>query len=133
MFETFNVPKMALVAKSALALYREGKTTGLVVDSGYDYTKVVPVYEGYPLTHTVRSIPVGGRHVTQYLAQLLSDRIDLVFPKDWKIIRKIKEELCYCSLDFESELDMLSGDKKRYKMPDGTIVEVTSEAWVSKI
>lgn len=131
MFETFNVPGMALVSSSALALYRVGKTTGVVINSGFDYTKVVPIYEGYPLTHTVKNLSLGGWNVTQYLAQLLSDRYktNFNFSKKWEVIRDIKQKFCYCALDFEKELAMQSEDDKHtYKLPDGVVIEVSSEA-----
>ena len=47
MFETFNTPAMYVENKSALSLYGNGRTTGIVLDSGHGRSDVVPIYDGY--------------------------------------------------------------------------------------
>jgi len=49
MFETFNTPAMYISITAVLALYASGRTTGVVLQSGYDITHAVPVYEGQAL------------------------------------------------------------------------------------
>ena len=46
MFETFNVPNFYIALGPVLALYASGRTTGIVLDSGYDRTHAVPIFEG---------------------------------------------------------------------------------------
>ena len=46
MFETFNVPDFYIALGPVLALYASGRTTGIVLDSGYDRTHAVPIFEG---------------------------------------------------------------------------------------
>lgn len=130
MFEMFAVPSMALKAKSILALFGVGKTTGLVVDSGYECTRVLPVYEGFPFTNDGQFIPIGGRHVTGHLQRLLNERgYRLTTAHSWDMVKRIKESLCYCALDFEKELAAFSKDKeKQYVLPDGMEVTVSTEA-----
>uniref|UniRef100_A0A2S2QS00 Actin n=1 Tax=Sipha flava TaxID=143950 RepID=A0A2S2QS00_9HEMI len=137
MFEQFGVPSTALVTTSTLALYASGVTTGLVVESGFDETRVVPVYEGIAYLKTER-MPVGGRHVTQYMIRLLNDRgFNFTTPKDWDIARTVKEEQCYSALDFQRELaesfvgaeEFVKSDSKQYRLPDGSFVQVRSEAF----
>jgi actin-related protein len=53
MFDTFNLPNFYLANAAALALYQTGRTSGLVVDCGYQDTKAVPIYEGYTLHHAI--------------------------------------------------------------------------------
>lgn len=132
MFELFNVPNTTLVPKSVMPLYSNGKTTGIVVDSGYDNTHVVPIYEGYPLQHAVRSMPVGGWHVNRYLMQLLNDRgYTFTTMNDWDHVRDIKEKFCYSALDFDKELASFSKNmEQHYTLPDGLVVKVNSEALV---
>lgn len=130
MFELFDVPSMVLKNKSILALFSVGKTTGLVVDSGYECTNVVPVYEGLPLSYAVRSMPIGGWHVTRYLQQLLNERgYRLTTANGWDTVRRIKESLCYCALDFEKELAAFTRDnEKQYVLPDGMEINISTEA-----
>ena len=132
MFELFNVPKTSVVPKSVLALYSSGRTTGLMVDSGYDYTQVMPIFEGYPLHHAVQTMPVGGWHITQYLIELLNKRgYSFNSSKDFETINNIKEKLCYLALDSNSERDMYTKEKeKQYILPDGMVINVETEALV---
>ena len=37
---------------STLSLFSTGTTTGLVIESGHSTTSVIPVFEGYPITHS---------------------------------------------------------------------------------
>ncbi|XP_060845430.1 actin-like [Rhopalosiphum padi] len=133
MFELFNVPNTAVIPKSVLALYSSGRTTGLMVDSGYDYTQIMPIFEGYPLHHAMQTISVGGWHVTQYLMELLNNRgYSFNSTKDFEILDDIKEKLCYLSLDFKFEINMYNKEKeKQYTLPDGMMINVGSEAFQS--
>lgn len=74
MFEKFNIPAMYLANQSVLSLYASGRTTGVVVDSGDGLSHCVPVYEGYAMTHAIQQNDVGGRHLTEYLARLMTQR-----------------------------------------------------------
>jgi len=56
MFETFEVPAFYLAHSAVLSLYATGRTTGIVVDSGFSCTHTVPVYEGYTLTPSILQI-----------------------------------------------------------------------------
>lgn len=130
MFEIFNVPNIALVPKSVLPLYSHGKTTGLVVDSGYDETQVVPVYHGYPLQHAIRIMPIGGRHITQIMMELINERgYNLTTPKGLDHVIAIKEQFCYSACDFKKELAVFTKDmEQQYTLPDGMIVSINIEA-----
>lgn len=132
MFEVFNVPKVLLMNKSTLSLYSCGKTTGLVVDSGYESTQVIPIYEGYPISHAMRNMPVGGWHLTQFLKQMINSRgYSLTTTRDWERIKHMKQTFCYCAIDFQKELSMYGKDKEqRYTLPDGMIVNINNEALV---
>lgn len=136
MFELFNVPSSALLPKSTLALFGNGKTTGLVVDSGYGNTQVVPIHEGFPLTYYSRTMPVGGLHITNYFLSLLTQRgYSFTHLNNFDNLRYMKELYCYFSLDFEKDLYVSYGrDKEQlYKMPDGTMIELGNERLVFEI
>lgn len=139
MFESFNVPGTALVPDSALALYSYGKTTGLVLDSGYDHTRAVPVYEGYPMTYAVHSVPVGGHQVTERLGHVLKVHFcaNIRTRRDWDAVELIKEDCCYVAQDYDQELAAYEDTEGRYgfkkkpvlcKLPDGTTVDIGCEA-----
>jgi actin-related protein 3 len=45
--------------------------TGVVVDVGDGATHIVPVADGYVIGSSIRSIPITGKDVTQFVQQLL--------------------------------------------------------------
>eukprot|EP01084_Bolivina_argentea_P094557 169980_1 len=71
MFETFGVPAYYTAICAVLSLYAAGRTTGIVVESGYDVTNIVPVYEGYALRDKVKRMDIAGHYITDYLEHLL--------------------------------------------------------------
>jgi actin len=53
MFDTFNVPSLYISVSSVLSLYSSGRTSGLLLESGYNLSASVPIYEGYVLPHAI--------------------------------------------------------------------------------
>ena len=50
MFEKYNIPAFYLVKNAVLAAFANGRSTGIVVDSGSTHTSAIPVYDGYVLS-----------------------------------------------------------------------------------
>ena len=73
MFEKFQVSSFYLALQQVLALYSTGKTTGVVLGSGYGLTSAVPVFEGFALSHAIQKINFGGRQLTDYLISLMNE------------------------------------------------------------
>jgi actin-related protein len=73
MFDKFQVSSFYLALQQVLSLYASGKTTGVVVDSGYELTSTVPIYEGFALSHAIQKINLSGVHLTDYLMSLMKD------------------------------------------------------------
>ena len=71
MFEKFNVSSFYLALHQVLALYASGKTTGVVLDSGYSLTSTVSIYEGFALSHAIQKMNLAGKHLTSYLMDLM--------------------------------------------------------------
>ena len=74
MFQKFNVSSFYLALQQVLSLYASGKTTGVVVDSGYSLTSTVPIYEGFALSHATQQINLAGADLTEYLMSLMKDQ-----------------------------------------------------------
>lgn len=66
-FEEFQVPAFFTIKKSILSLFANGKTSGLVLESGATVTQVVPISEGYTLYKSMITSHIGGETVTQQL------------------------------------------------------------------
>jgi len=135
MFETFNTPAVYVAMQAVLSLYASGRTTGLVVDSGDGVTHIVPIYEGFALTHAITRIDLAGRDISEYLRRLLRQRgYSFVSTAEKEIVRDIKEKLCYVALDPEKELKLaekVSGIEKTYVLPDGETITVGAERFLA--
>lgn len=118
MFYTFNVPKCYLAQQAVLSLYASGRTTGIVVDSGYKTTEIVPVYEGHALSHAALSLHVGGKQIDERIAP------SLLKNTDDNIIRDTKEKDSYVAFNYSQEL--AKATKQAYRLPDGNIITPAS-------
>ncbi len=130
MFETFGVPAVYVATQAVMSLYASGRTTGLVVDSGDGVTHIVPIYEGFVITHAVRRIDLAGRDITEYLRRLLRQRgYSFVSGAEKEIVRDIKEKLCYVAKDPEQERIVAdsAGVDRQYMLPDGETITVGAE------
>jgi actin-like protein 6A len=85
LFEKFDVPAVYLAKNSVLACFAHGRTSALVIDSGYSNTSVTPVYEGYALISNAQRSPYGGDALTAILMQHLENqKIDIRPPWSFK-------------------------------------------------
>ena len=131
MFERYGFGGVYVAIQAVLALYAQGLSSGVVVDSGDGVTHIVPVYESTVLNHLTRRLDVAGRNVTRNLIALLLRRgYALNRTADFETVRQIKEKLCYVSYDLELD-QRLSEDTtvlvESYTLPDGRIIRVGSE------
>jgi actin-related protein len=130
MFETFQCQGLYVAIQAVLSLYSNGRTTGLVCDSGDGVTHTVPVYEGFSIPHAVKKNYIAGRAITSHMVNILTlDGISETGGKSaWaQIVRKMKEDLCFVSLDIEADKQKASSSseiQKAYELPDGQTINV---------
>ena len=91
----------------------------LVIDSGYSHTTITPVFNGCPLQRAIRRLDFGGKHITSLLKEVISVRhFDL--HQDTKIVNDIKEDACFISCEFRSDMEKTwKGNKSRQKATNG--------------
>ena len=129
MFENFSFPGLNLSTQAILSLHGSGKTTGVVLDSGEGKTHAVTVYDGYVLPHTFVRIDVAGRDLTEYLSKIIIERgYSFTTPAEREIVRDIKEQLAYVTLDFDAGMDHgVEIEEKEYELPDGRSITLGKE------
>ena len=137
MFETFQVQGFYVAIQAVLSLYSNGRTTGLVVDSGDGVTHTVPVYEGFSIPHAVKKNFVAGRKITEHMRNLLTkDGIQEEGGKGawFQIVGSIKEKVCYVSLDANAELEKAKNSTelaKNFELPDGRTIAINSPRFMA--
>ncbi|CAN9507602.1 unnamed protein product [Ophioblennius macclurei] len=130
MFERFAVPFSYVAMQAVLALYADGRTTGVVLDSGDGVSHSVPVFEGYCLRHAVQRLPLAGADVTSHLRKLLQEQgVTMRTTAEEEIVREMKEKCCYVARNYEAELKQSAapGSEACYTMPDGQVVTLATE------
>lgn len=79
MFEKYQVPAFFIAKTAVLTAFSQGRSQGLIVDSGATYTSATPVYEGYALVKNHVKSEVGGNLVLDQCRRVLeAANIELV-------------------------------------------------------
>mmetsp|Transcript_59017 Transcript_59017/g.129571 ORF Transcript_59017/g.129571 Transcript_59017/m.129571 type:complete len:420 (+) Transcript_59017:81-1340(+) len=127
MFETFNVSSLHIAVQAVLALYAQWVNkddhtdatpdlTGLVLDSGDGVTCAIPVADGFVVGSCIQEIPLGGRHVTQYFCDALTQRGEPVPPEQrMECARLAKENHGYVCKTIQEERSKFDKDPSRTK------------------
>jgi actin-related protein len=128
MFETFQAKNVYVALQAVMSLYAAGRTTGLVCDSGDDFSHTTPVFEGYSIPHAVEKTEIAGRILTEYMQRLLlKNGESLTSSAELEIVRDIKEKLCYVAENYEAQhkaAQTSSDEDKAYVMPDKRVITI---------
>jgi len=131
MFETFKVPALHVATAPALSLYESGRTRGIVLDFGYGFGQIVPIFEGRVLSNAIGRVNLTAGDLTNYLMKLLIERgYSFTTSAEREIASNIKERLCYVAEDFDEELrkaSQVSELERNYELPDGQVITLGVE------
>ncbi|KAK8591694.1 hypothetical protein V6N13_031727 [Hibiscus sabdariffa] len=98
-----NVPAVCAVSQATLALFAARRTSGIVVNIGFQVTSVVPILNGKVMHKVgVEVIGLGALKLTGYLRELLQQN-NINFESLYTV-RTLKENLCYVAADYKTEL-----------------------------
>eukprot|EP00743_Colponemidia_sp_Colp-15_P007935 GILK01008594.1.p1 GENE.GILK01008594.1~~GILK01008594.1.p1 ORF type:complete len:418 (+),score=55.78 GILK01008594.1:54-1307(+) len=109
----------------------------LVVDAGFSFTHVVPVWDNIPMNYAIKRLNVGGKLLTNYMKELISySRYGFDMMEETFVVNEIKEKLCCCSTDLAADLETcrptVNPLRRDYVLPDfrndyqGYVKEVNS-------
>ena len=134
LFDHLGVESLYITNNSTLALYANGKTTGTVVDIGFQTTSFVPIYEGFVLNHAVTKVDTGGRDLTDYFSYIIGQRPgnDKFTNEGQKsMINELKEKICEVAEDYDSQIKKCLDLKtlETYSLPDGSQVHIGPEKY----
>lgn len=74
MFEKYNIPAFFLCKNAVLTAFANGRSTGLVIDSGATQTSAVPVHDGYVLQQAIVKSPLAGDFITAQCRQMFEEK-----------------------------------------------------------
>lgn len=78
----------------------------LIIDSGYSHTTVTPLLRGRPVQAAIKRLDIGGKHLTNYLKEIISLRHIMVMDEP-HLILQMKEDACFVSQDFRKDLETI--------------------------
>lgn len=119
-FEKFDFPGFYLSNDNVAALVCHGKTTGTVLNVGYEHSSCTPIYECEVLSHAVNFGEIGGIHISNYLDHLLKKH-NLYFKDPYlrmETVNKIKEKICSISVGEDENYSEM------FELPDGKMIEL---------
>jgi len=134
LFEEYRVNALCRTTAAQLSFYNYAKETRkrslccLVVDCGYSFSHVVPVFDGKVIKKGVKRINVGGKIMTNHLKEILSYRQLHVMDETY-VINQVREDCCYASTQFKKDMEtsMKRGPEntvaRDYVLPDYTNVK----------
>ena len=71
MFEKYKVPALFLCKDSVLSSFACGRSTAIVLDSGFNSTIATPVHDGYALQKCILKHDIGGANISKSFAEWL--------------------------------------------------------------
>ena len=134
MLESLGVKEVAVENRHVLALKQTGRDTGAVLSIGAEVTICAPVYKGFAVTNAIFRMDKGGRFVGEYLQKTIAYKgFSFTTMAEVEMLHRIKEQLCYVSMDFEQEGFRLEQAKedldKSFELPDGNSITLGSERY----
>ena len=133
MFETFGTASLYVILRATLSLYASGRSSGLVVNSGYNVTNFVPIVDGYCLPHAITKVDLAGYDITYYMLKLIRERGYYFswnnYTEELQICRELKEKYAYVAIDFDAEMKTNKSIKSNqsYEFPDGNTLAFGNE------
>jgi actin beta/gamma 1 len=134
MFDTFQIPSIFINNGAILSLYGACKFSGFVIDSGYEFSEIVPLRNRFPFNDTIKKLDLGGNTINEYLEKLLiKNGVNPSYLNENEI-NKIKEQYCYVSQNNtkeEKEKNNINNIEITYELPDKSKIKINEERFLA--
>ncbi|KAL0489846.1 actin [Acrasis kona] len=127
MFEKFSYSGICFGIDAVFSYISNGRSTGTIVTSGAETTHVVPIYEGSAIKNAIKSLPIGGEHITRRINDIVCRGQQFI---SLDAARNIKENNCMVTLNYDRQMiesSEFSHFDKEYTLPDNNTIVVTRE------
>lgn len=74
-FEKLNVANIYFLKSPVLSCFATGRSTAVVIDSGYNFTRVSAVHDGFILNKTAKIVPLAGKALNSELFKIVENKI----------------------------------------------------------
>lgn len=73
-FEKLGVANIYFLKTPVLSCFATGRSTAIVVDSGYNFTRVSAVHDGFVLNKSVKTVPMAGKALNQEFLKIIEKK-----------------------------------------------------------
>jgi hypothetical protein len=122
---------VAMMNSCSMALFSTGRTSGVVVDCGEKRSYTVPIFEGYPIYHALNKNKIGGKHLTDVIAEGIQEAGIPIEQDDINTIRRIKDKMLAVPYARDmsyylntEDVDIIDEARSLYKLPDKNIINL---------
>lgn len=102
-FEQFETPAFFTAKKSVQSQFANGKTSGLVVEAGSDFSQIVPISDGYVIHKNMMNTQFGGecftKKIYEEIVRLTNGMIYPIFDLRINLEKGDKKDVEYQLLD----------------------------------
>ncbi|KAF2225574.1 actin family [Elsinoe ampelina] len=93
----------------------------LLIDSSHSHTTITPLLRGRPIPSGIRRLDIGGKHISNHLASLISLRHFSLMDEP-HIISQIKEDACFVAPSFPDALEATWRGPRSARRPPSDVV-----------
>eukprot|EP01117_Protostelium_nocturnum_P011195 TRINITY_DN4064_c0_g2_i1.p1 TRINITY_DN4064_c0_g2~~TRINITY_DN4064_c0_g2_i1.p1 ORF type:complete len:484 (+),score=148.39 TRINITY_DN4064_c0_g2_i1:112-1563(+) len=132
LFECYQSPSVAYGIDGLFSFYANrianfqnqissfGNQNGLIINSGFSSTTVIPIIDNCPMASESKRIGLGGFHCTDYMQKLFTIKYPLHRNNiSWERATQMKEIHSYVAEDYIQHLDLFAQQKKGENNDDG--------------
>ena len=116
-------------------IYSTGKSSGIVIDFGFDQIKILPIVNNNIVQSAVNIFPIGGINIEQYLSFIITKETSFTFTSssELDILQDIKEKNCYfrCEDNNNNINNNINNNNMIYELPDGQEIKLNEIICIS--